>query len=864
MSTVQILIDGRDYSKYVIYETASFSSNVKAQPGNFAIELKDLDETFNFDGGEHVKLRIDGRNYFGGFVTTVTKTNFLDHDPKYRKWVLIGLDYNMIFDRLVAYNHEDGTKDLRYYKPDTTEGVVVRNALRHYYDVPVGMDYNHHVQSDAQIETDIPFQGAGIGDTIRQFLSRMARVTESVYFIDPDFKLHVQARDAGNSPYIFSNEHGTDSPYPYIPYSNVTIEEDITSLQNDVLTWGNRAEPIVFARRSNNTSIAKYGRLQFGEWSTERFKQSSVDARARSVINRRGNLPIRTVHCLTFRSGPRVGDSPRFVDSEFDINEILIVKEMTITFPSPRHPQFEMSLGLQPEDPYGLVDVLPYDGLDIFTGIPFDQGSDDTPHMPTPEFTWLYGQQTGQMTTTPTGRFTAYRVYDHETFRVATNLYICCPYMGIMGCSGMNQAMVTQQVPYAKQSIHVTQAGYTSGIIGPYYRLVASQGTQDCFSYCSGGAFAIWEQRRLFYVYQKGSYGLLNLQDPYNYLQATIGLKRLTGAEVWGQPAGTGSTYTYDGEAPEGIRVGLWRFRIPSGSQIYPYGGAPSSSYDSEDDNCTSWLSWIWGPGTAGAERLGTVGPSTAAAGEWAYFNIPFKRGFDDGYSDWVYYLAVEQEFGYQALYGDDANGPMTYGYHGPTNPGNWPGREGGSTMYSPGLATCLFFGGITMSFPHHYAIEASLALNAAEYGYTFNSGTPWFEDWPDHNVIKADWEEDLPKGWCQEVPKPYQNTDGWDYNEKTWLVQWPFDPNTLKVYIGGHLLKVGEDYSIGPLDSEYGWPRSFILADKWMAEDGIYLNEDEFWGPVFEEYNGRDIWITYYSPSESQIQHRRPPVRMD
>jgi len=107
LQSIKILYVGQDVTKYVLFAETTFDSVGSAQPGTCRITLRgdpaviDLLET-----GSSIKLIIDGETYWQGYSSMITRSYFFA-DKTVPKVVIEGVDLNILFDRLILYNHID-------------------------------------------------------------------------------------------------------------------------------------------------------------------------------------------------------------------------------------------------------------------------------------------------------------------------------------------------------------------------------------------------------------------------------------------------------------------------------------------------------------------------------------------------------------------------------------------------------------------------------------------------------------------------------------------------------------------------------------------------------------------------------------
>ncbi len=293
-SIVTIEYDGNDITDHCVYEECSFEAQMAAVPGTFTVTLKDLDQTLEFITGKELTLDIDGTRLYGGFVTQVTKTYFFPADDttvlanvKSRKWVLNGVDYNILLDKLVFHNSADYTHQVPNTGSATSDANVIRTKFDDYFDIPSGFDFTNasfiianHLYSGA-------FTWPQQGMTMRQVLDLWG-LYGSVFWIDADKQFNFLPVQDTTAAYGFSDKPSAG----FYGFREGEFIEDATAVINDALVWGgsewaNNGD-VVFARRENSTSISDHGRWQVGEVRVgeANYKiQSEVTGRANTIVD---------------------------------------------------------------------------------------------------------------------------------------------------------------------------------------------------------------------------------------------------------------------------------------------------------------------------------------------------------------------------------------------------------------------------------------------------------------------------------------------------------------------------------------------------------------------------------------------------
>jgi hypothetical protein len=530
---VTLEIGGADVSKFALFTECTFTSSVKTQVGSFSVALVGTGGDDYL--GKEIRLSIDGAYYFGGVVTRVTQ-GYVFPATTPGKLIIEGADYAVYFDRMVAWNKMEPTAPLKSYGPDAVpENVIINEMLAAYFLPPSGfgtMGVTSQAGVDSGSQVWVPLRP---GETLRALLSLCSRVTQSVWFMDPYFQLHVQERYSDNSSYGLSDQVGNEGDGNLIGFRTLSAVEDISQMVNEALVWGNETEPVIMSHIRNNESIAKYGRFQVGEWSQQMYKSESVTGYAKTFVNRLSR-PLTFFTARAFRPGIYPGEVIS-VSSAGSAGEY-VAKQVTIGFITSTQPYFDIALGIHPEDPWKSFDVVPFltkplEKIKVGTlyGSPFDFGTYDQPHMPVIE-TW--GRHAGTVLSLPSlgvGRIEYIEEYHWEPgldFQVQAHtgymMNTCAgpaggslntggqPSSNICGCAaGLGPdngwfgndccspgSNVHYNAPYSRIPREYPENKVTLGysIAGWGFSAVYYSGAQDCFCFDYGHVYATWNDCR--------------------------------------------------------------------------------------------------------------------------------------------------------------------------------------------------------------------------------------------------------------------------------------------------------------------------------------------------------------------------------
>lgn len=308
-STVVITYDGNDITSNVLYAETNFESQILAVPGMFTIALRDRERNLGpFVTGKEVTLTVDGILMYGGFVTAVKKGNFFEAvdtsdltKVRTRKWILTGVDFNVVMDKRVLRNTADYTHAIPSFgDATTTDGDVIRGQWPNYFDLD---DFD---LSDPDFVQDLftfsigKFPGYAWdtqGTTFRDVISKQSYQSGAFYYFGPDKKLRWESAQSLVAPWNFSDSPAdsmvADPGFPYIGYREGTGTEDATPQVDDAFVWGGSTwandGDVVFARRQDAPTIAAHYRWQYAEnhvGDTKNYGvQSEVDARANLIVS---------------------------------------------------------------------------------------------------------------------------------------------------------------------------------------------------------------------------------------------------------------------------------------------------------------------------------------------------------------------------------------------------------------------------------------------------------------------------------------------------------------------------------------------------------------------------------------------------
>jgi len=423
-SSITITVGGTDVTRFVLFSSARFESQLGAVPGTAEMLLKDVDQDLDFTTGDEWTVDVDGIRLWGGYVLNAGRTfafpavdTTVPGDVTARQWRLVGVDYNILFDKRVIHNPANHTAHFPYFALNLTMGELLRDQLfADYLDISGdGLDTTTYVDdgfaprfdADGNPDPDGTKQGSWPqqGSYWRVAMEDFAQFG-FVYYIDASKNVHFHEAEETLASWGFSDvPNELPLPTSGATYGMREFEEidDASAMSNDAFVWGGSewagtAGGTVFARKQNASSISAHRRWQYAETRFGDLKsQGEVTARANVIVS--GNttgavggdtarglaVDQRQIRCAWFAhdvptlSGNKVhlhpGDVVTFtmyVLTTDGINPLVVIlplRSVSITFPtlpsdgaSPEEPKtyirFDGFFGVQLSDPWWLWKLL--------------------------------------------------------------------------------------------------------------------------------------------------------------------------------------------------------------------------------------------------------------------------------------------------------------------------------------------------------------------------------------------------------------------------------------------------------------------------------------------------------------------------
>lgn len=289
-ATILITYNGTDISNSVEFASATFQVMANGSPGSFEFSVRDPNSSLSFTTGKEITLSVDGTLVFGGYVTQVGRTfEFPDKTVGVRKWLLRGVDYNILFDKRILRNTSNYLKQFPMTRKGRMDGDAIKYAIANYADMDgFTTEYVDNVSYYAGDATHVgayPQQGS----LLRELLEPVATRVGAVYYIDAQKRIHFQALETATNAWGFSDAANFSTTYPI---HELVIVEDGSIITNDAFVWGGSqwagSGGTVFARAQNSSSQSIYGHWQSGEthFGEEGYGiQAGVNARANTIVN---------------------------------------------------------------------------------------------------------------------------------------------------------------------------------------------------------------------------------------------------------------------------------------------------------------------------------------------------------------------------------------------------------------------------------------------------------------------------------------------------------------------------------------------------------------------------------------------------
>lgn len=308
-SDVQVVYDDDvDITNHAVISRASFSSNANANPGEVLLELRDPDREMSFVTGRRLRCYIDGIAMWSGFVFNNGRSSFFPagdgrENTRARRFILRGLDNNVLLDRRVLRRPANYLKALPNITTDRYDGDLLREALANYFDMPSWLDIETFIDdvtypAGGDISAAEPWAWPQQGSKLRSLFEDLARWSAAVFYIGPDDAVHYHAVQDRENPWGFSDNPnripivgGGGFEGAYYGFRELNAEEDGSQLATDAFVWGGSpfagAGGTVFKRATDDDLEDVHGKWQLAEthFNDTNYKlQKGVDQRANMIV----------------------------------------------------------------------------------------------------------------------------------------------------------------------------------------------------------------------------------------------------------------------------------------------------------------------------------------------------------------------------------------------------------------------------------------------------------------------------------------------------------------------------------------------------------------------------------------------------
>jgi hypothetical protein len=306
-SVVVITFDGTDISHDVEYAKTTFQGQLNAVPGTFDLTVRDPNRTHSFTTGKEVTLTIDGVQLYGGYATQVTRRFALPVDDtsnvsavKSREWNIQGVDYNILFDKLVLRNTADYLQRLPTPSLPMTDQALIELLCSTYLDIPSGFDTTTDIEAAGYTYAAGGYPWLQQGSTWRQQMESIGMLSGALWYLRGNKHLQYRLLENVESSWGFSdvpNKRAVTGASGFqgatYGFRELDLVEDGSLLVNDAFVWGGNeftggTGGTVFSRYSASDSITAHKRWQYAEThfgDTYYASQTEVDNRAKVIVN---------------------------------------------------------------------------------------------------------------------------------------------------------------------------------------------------------------------------------------------------------------------------------------------------------------------------------------------------------------------------------------------------------------------------------------------------------------------------------------------------------------------------------------------------------------------------------------------------
>jgi hypothetical protein len=398
--TATLYVGDEDVTDRVVWTQTSFQTVAAAQPGTCQITLREqgsgrpppstgtgnpLSPAIVDNLGDLIRLYLNGELSWIGYLFTMEWGYWFGDDPDDRKWVLSGVDLNILYDKLILWNHSHPTRSLDgagTYKRVKTEGGYIVTVPRHTYDreyikamlqdTDIGLLYpainiTNKISQVGQINPDGEFAPPTPGLTLRAFMQDVSNNVQrstpgsTIWYIDTDGYYVYQEQDTDTAAFSV----GDTDPGSNVMIKSLRLSQDISRIKNDVLIFTGNLDPrpeatqdkLLYSHQQNADSVSNYGRFQFSEVLTTSWLQGSVNARAGKILTQEG-VPAGRAEFTTYQPGLKPGQIVTIDSQSHGILENYPIRAISMNWVTPTTVEYRVTCSYDTQDPWGLLLAL--------------------------------------------------------------------------------------------------------------------------------------------------------------------------------------------------------------------------------------------------------------------------------------------------------------------------------------------------------------------------------------------------------------------------------------------------------------------------------------------------------------------------
>lgn len=384
MTVPRILFEGLgDLTDVVVFEQCELNIAAQGEASPSTMVVKDTGTPIEFKTGCRVTVDIDGDVIWAGFLLRASREFWFDVDTQTtsnRRWDLTLADVNLLFSKRIVFKQSTPKRiDGPVYRDPTYDDAIIDDLISDWLDLSaddvdtttlvnqVGIVNPSSVGCNPPDQAFYPFNGSMQWGEAMNVISQMPA---AIWGLLPGEPL-------GTSPFarlFYTDISDEDAPYELsdnptasgVGYREMTIWEDGSDLVNEAFEWGagKGANHMVFEHETASASITNHGLWQQGDLLFNIWCDTTIEKVADTIVNgsptsRRGHKnPITSVEAEVDTDGFRVGQKVRFINEEFSFDEVLPIRRMQMTFPTPDTRRYKLMLN-EEFDRWGFQDPTP-------------------------------------------------------------------------------------------------------------------------------------------------------------------------------------------------------------------------------------------------------------------------------------------------------------------------------------------------------------------------------------------------------------------------------------------------------------------------------------------------------------------------